>query len=177
MEQKVEKSSITLWLIDDVKDVIWKAIILVILYAVFKLGDILLLTSPGLISIYKIYMGYSILRFIVDIIVTFLTYKNTRYFYNEEEIFLKKGGLTVSETYIPLKRVQHLEVTQTFFSRMFKLAEVEFYTAGDNHTLQYLQKEKAMDLKNYIIERVQQKESVYDSAENDKGDTENECNG
>ena len=80
-----------------------------------------------------------------------IIYRNTKYQLNEDTLIIRIGGLTVEETTIPLIRIQHVDIEQSFHSRLFGLYSLNIYTAGDTHSISYIKKEVADMLKDKLI--------------------------
>lgn len=88
-----------------------------------------------------------------------LRYRFWRYELREDELHLKRGILTRVYTIVPLRRIQHLDVSQNIFEREFDLARLIIHTAGTQGNiveLPGLQLETANGLrdrlKQYILE-------------------------
>jgi membrane protein YdbS with pleckstrin-like domain len=81
-----------------------------------------------------------------------LLYENSRYHLNNEILFIKKSGVTSLESTIPLKRIQHVDIEQTLYSRFFNLYQLNIYTAGDKNNIGFIRKEEAESMKNDITE-------------------------
>ncbi|MEQ8909607.1 MAG: PH domain-containing protein [Vicingaceae bacterium] len=62
--------------------------------------------------------------------VEIVGFKIKGYALRERDISYKSGWVFFSMTSVPFNRIQHSEVTQGPFERMFDLAKVKVYTAG-----------------------------------------------
>ncbi|KRT93066.1 MULTISPECIES: PH domain-containing protein [Bacillus] len=93
-----------------------------------------------------------LLYFLWDCVQNSLLYRWYKYTLNDDSLFIRKGGFSVSETMIPLKRIQHVHVEQTFFSRLFNLYQVGIFTAGDSHSIGFLDKKEASELKEALLD-------------------------
>lgn len=91
-----------------------------------------------------------LIAFINSFILSFLTYKYYGYQINEENIHVIKGVLFKSETIIPIKRIQHVEVLEGPIQLLFKQASVLIYTAGSALNITGLSKEKALEVSKSI---------------------------
>jgi membrane protein YdbS with pleckstrin-like domain len=58
------------------------------------------------------------------------SYRYWGYDIREKEVYIEHGVITKIKTTAPLNRIQHLEVSQSVFDRMFALARLSIYTAG-----------------------------------------------
>ena len=60
-------------------------------------------------------------------------------------------------TTVPFSRIQHVEIDESVFSRLFKLASISVFTAGDSSddlVIKGLSKEKALQIKEFISTKV-----------------------
>lgn len=60
-----------------------------------------------------------------------LKIKSYRYELQEDAIYVKQGVLVITEQYIPFNRVQHVVINQGAFSRIWNLAQLEVFAAGN----------------------------------------------
>lgn len=97
---------------------------------------------------------YILFTFIKDLISHHFVYKNAAYQLSDEILLIKNGGLIRHENTIPLNRIQHSDIEQSFYSRIFDLYALNIYTAGDSHTIEYIKKEVADELKDKIIKSI-----------------------
>lgn len=98
----------------------------------------------------------SVLYLLVNLLKNSITYRQTGYQLTGNAVIIYHGGFTTSEFTVPLSKVQHLDVEQTFYSRFYNLYEITIYTGGDNHTIGFITIEEATKLKNFIIELLAQ---------------------
>jgi membrane protein YdbS with pleckstrin-like domain len=126
-------------------------------YLMFLIPILTLLTFKNTYEqFYGVFEGVIILlfffsiKFAISIIENYLLYKNSNYTLNSEFLLNEKNGITFSESTIPLKRVQHVDIEQTFYSRLYNLYRVNIYTAGDSHNISYVNKEEAEAIKDRI---------------------------
>lgn len=88
-----------------------------------------------------------------------LRYRFWRYRLRGEELFLERGIFNRVRTIVPLRRIQHLDVSQDLIEREFGLGKLIVHTAGTRSSdvvLPGLHIEEANrlrdELKNYILE-------------------------
>jgi len=88
-----------------------------------------------------------------------LRYRFWRYMLREQELFLERGIFNRVRTVVPLRRIQHLDVSQDLIEREFGLGKLIVHTAGSRSSdvvLPGLDIEDANSLrdevKNYILE-------------------------
>lgn len=142
--QKVEKASVIIWSLEDVQYLLFRIVAIAIGYYFFNDYDIVR-------KILIIGTSYYILKFIYEICLNPLYYRNFTYSMDTEMIQTVKGGLTVQKNTIPIRRIQHVDIDQTFYSRFFDLYCLNIYTAGEDHAILFLTKLKAEKLKEEII--------------------------
>lgn len=88
-----------------------------------------ILTSGWMIA--GLSLGLFVLALTIGIIWTFVKYGQYEIASDEERIFISKGMLNETVFSIAKKRVQAVEITQSFMKRMLGLAEVKLISAGD----------------------------------------------
>lgn len=59
-----------------------------------------------------------------------LRYRAWRYALDDEELYLERGVLNRVRTIVPLRRIQHLDVSQNLVEREFGLGKLVVHTAG-----------------------------------------------
>ncbi|MCM3756177.1 PH domain-containing protein [Sporosarcina aquimarina] len=87
------------------------------------------LTSAWIIAGFIV--GLLVLAVTVGVIWTFVKYGNYEIASDGERIYISKGVLDETTFSIAKKRVQAVEITQSFMKRIFGLAEVKLISAGD----------------------------------------------
>lgn len=104
----------------------------------------------GLVFVLGLVAGFGLPR---------LQYRYWRFDLRPEELYLERGILTRVKTIVPLRRIQHLDVSQNIIEREFELGRLVVYTAGtqsNNVVLPGLNYEEAEHLRNevrhYILE-------------------------
>lgn len=81
----------------------------------------------------------------------FHAFHSVFYALREKDIIYKNGVFTKSTTIIPFNRVQNIAIHQGIFSRWFKLANLELFTAGGNDMeIKGLYYEDALKIKEFI---------------------------
>ena len=84
------------------------------------------------------------------IVIPLLTY---HYYYDENEIHIRKGIITVETDMIPFYRIQNIEVIEGFIMRKYKLAHLHLSTAGGECNIELIAKKEAIYLKQMIQNR------------------------
>ncbi len=80
------------------------------------------------------------------------TYKQFGFRVSEEELELRSGWIWLSDTLVPMTRVQHVELERGPLLRKYGLAKVKVVTAATTHVIQALELEEAEALKKQIGE-------------------------
>jgi len=99
--------------------------------------------------------GYIILAVIAIIYTVILIagFSKRKYALREKDISYSSGILIEKLTTVPFARVQHLEVDQKPISRLFKLASIQIFTAGESNDdlkINGIPKKEALKIKEYI---------------------------
>lgn len=96
---------------------------------------------------------------IITILVPRLRYKYWRFDLRTEELYLERGVLNRVRTIVPLRRIQHLDVSQNILEREFNLSKLIVHTAGSRSSdvvlpgLRFDEAEQLRDdVKRYILE-------------------------
>ncbi len=104
--------------------------------------------------------GVSILfGVLITFLVPRLQYKYWRFDLRAEELYLERGVLNRVKTIVPLRRIQHLDVSQNVLEREFNLSKLIVHTAGSRSSdvvlpgLRFDEAEQLRDdVKRYILE-------------------------
>ncbi|GGH01076.1 MULTISPECIES: PH domain-containing protein [Pedobacter] len=59
-----------------------------------------------------------------------LSFKKRGYAVRTHDVLYKSGIIAESTTIVPLNRIQHIELNEGIFSRMYKLGSLQLFTAG-----------------------------------------------
>lgn len=93
------------------------------------------------------------------VFVPTLRYRFWRYDLRPEELYLERGILNRVRTIVPLRRIQHLDVSQDVIEREFDLGKLIVHTAGSRSSevvlpgLRYDEAQALRDeLKHYVLE-------------------------
>ena len=88
-----------------------------------------------------------------------LRYRYWRYALRPEELYLERGVFNRVRTVVPLRRIQHLDVSQDLFEREFGLGKLVVHTAGGRSSdvavpgLRYETAERLRDdVKHYVLD-------------------------
>lgn len=95
-----------------------------------------------------------IILFTVNILLNF---PKRKYVVRDKDLSYKSGYFTRKMVTVPFSRIQHVEIDEGMFSRIFKLATLSVYTAGDSSDdleIKGLSKEKALQIKEFISSKI-----------------------
>ncbi|WP_290701401.1 PH domain-containing protein [Lacinutrix sp.] len=73
-----------------------------------------------------------VVLFILQSIITVLGFKKRGYALRTHDIIYAKGLLSHKKTIVPFIRIQHTETKQSFIAKLFNLASLNVYTAGES---------------------------------------------
>lgn len=108
-----------------------------------------------IIGPYVIYIiGGLCLLAVVSLLFAYFGFYKKGYAVREKDISYKTGLFWKSKTLIPFNRIQHSEVKQGPFERLFGLSSLRVYTAGGSASdlsIHGLKQEEANHLKQFII--------------------------
>jgi len=98
---------------------------------------------------------YTALTFVLSMFLLFLVlgFYKRKYIVREKDISYKKGVLVQTITTVPFARIQHVELEEKPFSRLFKLASIKIFTAGESGgdlKVNGLPKQEAKKIKEFI---------------------------
>lgn len=95
----------------------------------------------------------------MTIVLPNLRYRFWRFDLRPEELYLERGVLNRVRTVVPLRRIQHLDVSQDIIEREFDLGKLIVHTAGSRSSevvlpgLRYDEAQALRDeLKHYVLE-------------------------
>jgi membrane protein YdbS with pleckstrin-like domain len=81
-----------------------------------------------------------------------LRWRRWGYDLDDEEIDIAHGALWITRTLVPMRRVQHVEMSQGPLESQFRLATVTIYTAAGKHQIPALGAGAAGELRRRIAE-------------------------
>lgn len=103
-----------------------------------------------------LYIGLIVIL-LINLILIFLEFNQRKYAVREEDITYKKGLLLSKLITVPYNRVQHLNITESFFERNFKLASLHIFTAGDDDSdlvIKGLPQKQAYEIREHILQKI-----------------------
>ncbi|HLR52217.1 MAG TPA: PH domain-containing protein [Candidatus Avamphibacillus sp.] len=119
-----------------------------------------LLTIAGFIfsNIFQFSYWFAGIALLISALSTYLfiflfpkiRWRRWRYEVFEQEVYIQHGVLIVSQTLVPMVRVQHVDTKQGPILKKFNLASVTISTAATTHEIPALLEEDASDLRDRI---------------------------
>jgi len=129
-------------------------ITLVVIVALFVVNYNFQEVLPDFIS--YVYLGL-FLVFTLIILFIWIGFSRREFAIREKDISYKSGVLIKKTTTVPFSRVQHVELDEAPISRLFKLASISVFTAGDSSddlVIKGIKKTEALKIKEFISEKI-----------------------
>lgn len=89
------------------------------------------------------------------LVVPRLRHERWRWELDEEELDIVKGVWSVTRTIVPLTRIQHVSVQRTGWTGLFGVVRLNVHTAADTTTIPGLEPDRADDVRDRILARLQ----------------------
>lgn len=110
------------------------------------------------IAAYTIYI-YALFTSFFGLILLFLIFSFSKRMYvlRDKDISYKDGLFTKKITTVPFSRIQHVEIDEKPISRIFGLASISVFTAGDSSDdleIKGIKKDKAQQIKEFISTKI-----------------------
>lgn len=113
--------------------------------------------KPLFKTIYGVCLGIILFLCLLQLILKpTLGYHYYRYEINETFIYTRKGYFTISEAYLPIERLQKVELTSNPLMRLFQLKSIELMSAGSSLSINYLKNDEANQLAKELSQKVNQ---------------------
>lgn len=110
------------------------------------------------ISSYVPYLYVGVLSvFLFILLILIVGFSRRKYVLREKDISYKSGIFFKKMTTVPFSRIQHVEVDEGPVSRLFKLASISVFTAGDSSDdleIKGIKKEEALQIKEFISQQI-----------------------
>ncbi|PCI02304.1 MAG: hypothetical protein COB81_05510 [Flavobacteriaceae bacterium] len=103
------------------------------------------------------FLQIALLFFFFLLMARIIGFSKRKYAIRERDISYKEGVFWTSITTVPFCRIQHVELNEAPVSRLFKLATLNIYTAGDSASdlkIKGLKKEEALRIKEFITSHI-----------------------
>ena len=91
------------------------------------------------------------------IVIPLLRYHYFHYYFDENEIYIRKGMIAVETVIIPFYRIQNIDVIEGFIMRKYKLAHLHLSTAGGECNIELITKKEAL----YLKQMIQNRKNIY----------------
>lgn len=107
---------------------------------------------------YLNYLYFSIV-FVFLFVLSWLLigFSRRKYTLRDKDVTYKSGVLIKTITTVPFSRIQHVEINEAPISRVFKLAALNVFTAGDSSddlVIKGIKKEEALRIKEFITQQI-----------------------
>ncbi|NVK51672.1 MAG: PH domain-containing protein [Flavobacteriaceae bacterium] len=103
-----------------------------------------------------IYLGVAVL-FLSIFSYLIVGFSRRKYVVRDRDITYKSGVLIKTMTTVPFSRIQHVEINEAPISRLFSLASLNVFTAGDSSrdlVIKGIKKEEALKIKEFINQQI-----------------------
>ena len=81
---------------------------------------------PNAVWVIPVYFTLAVISFLLY----HLSFKKRGYALRTHDVIYKSGIIAESTTIVPLNRIQHIELNEGIFSRIYKLGSLQLFTAG-----------------------------------------------
>lgn len=126
-------------------------IVIVIILATATMVDIYYLKVLKPVWTIFIALGMLVLYILIfTIFIPILRYKNFRYTFKDNEIYIRTGIIFIKTMIIPFYRIQNLDIVEGFVMRKYNLATLHLSTAGGDADIHLISKVEALELKQNI---------------------------
>jgi len=95
--------------------------------------------------------------FLMAMLLPPIAYQRWRFLILDDEIVIQRGIIIQTITFVPLARVQHIEISRSLWERLFTLATLVIFTAGTRKAdvrIPGLDPHFALSLRDYIRSRL-----------------------
>ena len=107
---------------------------------------------------YIMYIYFLLLLLFIVLISAFIVgFSRRKYALREKDLTYKSGVFIKTITTVPFSRIQHVEISEAPISRLFKLASLNVFTAGDSSNdlvIKGIKKEEALKIKEFINQQI-----------------------
>ena len=78
--------------------------------------------------------GIFLIVFAITLLITWLIYRNYKFYLGDDALKIKKGVINKEETAIPYRQIQNVDVERDLSFQMFGLSRIVILTAGEEDT-------------------------------------------
>jgi len=132
---------------------------IILLGAIYFTKEVLEL---GWVRDFSIYL-YSVIGIIVVFLIlnTFIypaiEYAQWKYMITNDKVDFVEGIFSTKRTIIPIIRIQQITMEQGIINKRFNLVNVKIHTAGGAHVIPNIEKEKAVEISEYLKDKIKKK--------------------
>lgn len=110
--------------------------------------------------------GLVLVFLLITIISGLISWRTTRFLVDDTQLRIEKSFLTKNSDRIAFTKIQTVDVVQPFAARLLGLAQLHIDAgAGEGRTIEYLGRERAYELRDYLVDRAHgQQVTVAESA-------------
>ncbi len=102
------------------------------------------------------YVFWCLMVFYVSALVN-LGFKNKGFAICSADVHYKTGWLSRKVISVPICRIQHMEVSQSALGKMWDIAKLDIYTAGDEDlSIRGISFQRASEIKAYLSEKIKE---------------------
>lgn len=145
-KNRLSKKSVNVWLLDETIENVIGFIVLIVLFFLDYYFSWVSWIGWILIALAVL----SVLGAIWGFIRPSLLYKYWRYDISEEFLQLKFGAIKEEHQLVPMTKIQSVSTKQGPLMRKYDLYSISVQTMGSTHTIQMLDKDVAVELRNSI---------------------------
>ena len=95
--------------------------------------------------------------YLILLIAFGIGFSRRKYILRDKDVTYKSGVLFKKTTTVPFSRIQHVELDEAPISRIFNLASISVFTAGDSSddlVIKGIKKEEALKIKEFINQQI-----------------------
>lgn len=147
-----EKIGIRLWQKMRLLHLIWFFILLV--------TGISVCLFIGIFEKYSLYILSGIILFILIFsllgYLKYLSWRSMAYSLRENDLSFERGWFWNSKVIVPFNRIQHVTVVETALDKLFKIAQLNIFTAGGHSsdlTIQGLDPDAALKIRDFVLRK------------------------
>lgn len=140
---KLDKKAVTSWRIGRL---IGFVVVLVICGALCLITGLMVAIAPYRWLILLVLGLFVLYKLVGLILYPLIEYRQWGYFITEDKVDIRHGIFFITNTIVPIVRIQHITVSQGPINRKLGLYDVEMSLASDSFTIECLAKEVADEI-------------------------------
>lgn len=116
----------------------------------------------GWVIEYSIYLYWVVGIIVVLLLVsTFIyptiEYRQWKYMITNDKVDFIEGIFSTKRTIIPIVRIQQIAISQGIINKHFNIVDLKIHTAGGSHVIPNIEKEKALEISEYLKDKIKEK--------------------